>query len=229
MIPAIIPARGGSKGIPRKNIVDFCGRPLIAWSIEQALNSKYIDKVYVSTDDDEIADISKEYGAELIKRPREISTDTSSSEEALIHVLDTIGWDWEYIVFLQATSPLRESSDIDGAINLIKQEGGDSLFSAVRLADFFLWKRQDGKLVSWSYDYKNRKRRQDVEPTFLENGSIYVFKPEILRKYQNRLGGEISVWEMDSWKAFQIDKPEDLDICSFFMKAKGLINEITRY
>ena len=78
MIPAIIPARGGSKGIPRKNIVDFCGRPLIAWSIEQALNSKYIDKVYVSTDDDEIADISKEYGAELIKRPREISTDTSS-------------------------------------------------------------------------------------------------------------------------------------------------------
>jgi N-acylneuraminate cytidylyltransferase len=220
-IIGILPARGGSKGIPRKNIMNFCGKPLIAWTIIHAINSIAIKDIYVSTDDDEIANISKQYGAKIIRRPSHISGDTATSESAIIHALDKIGNSEnnkiELVVFYQATSPLRQLYDTDNAVKFFYEENADSLFSAVKLDDCTLWAIRNNALQSLSFDYKNRGRRQDREPVFLENGSFYIFKPEILRKENNRIGGKISMYFMPFWQSYEIDSFADIEICSYFM------------
>ncbi len=217
---AIIPARGGSKGIPGKNIIEFCGKPLIAWSIEACLRSGRIKDVYVSTDDAGIEQVSAKYGAKIVRRPAEFATDTASSEAALVHAVDEIekSVPIDAVVFLQATSPLRTPDDVKNAVDTFFKDGCDSLFSAAILDDFCIWKKQKEDLTSLTYDYKNRGRRQDREPHFLENGSIYIFKPEILHTLKNRLGGRIGMYFMDFWKSFEIDKKEDLELCRLFME-----------
>jgi N-acylneuraminate cytidylyltransferase len=163
-ILAIIPARGGSKGIPRKNLRPVAGKPLLAHSIEQARRTALVTRVVVSTDDADIAAVARQYGAEVIDRPAAISGDTASSESALAHVLqhlgDTEGYGPELVVFLQATSPLRRAGDVAGAIEALRREGADSLFSAYLLHGF-TWQLDRGKLTSFSYDYHSRPRRQD--------------------------------------------------------------------
>lgn len=225
-IVAVIPARGGSKSILKKNIVDFLGKPLLAWSVEDAKDSKFIDNVYVSTDSKEIGRVAKEYGAKVIWRPKEISGDFSLSEDALKHALEEIykqsAEKIDYVVFLQATSPLRETKDIDNAIEKIIAEKADSLFSGAEIGDFFIWRRTKDRLESVNYDYKNRKRRQDFGEQFVENGSVYVFKPEVLLKYDNRLGGKIAISEMEFWKSFEVDDFGDLQFCQELAKIKGL-------
>jgi len=226
-IIAIIPARGGSKSIPQKNIINFCGKPLVVWSILQAKESKKINAIYVSTDNKEIASVSKQYGAEIIWRPKEISGDLSPSEEALKHAINKIskenpGSKINYVVFLQATSPLRKSKDIDNAIKKIISENADSLFSGAKLGDFYIWEKTGKKLKSLNYDYKKRKRKQDFGKQFVENGSIYIFKPEILFKYNNRLGGKVVISEMEFWKSFEIDNLDDLKLCEELFETKGL-------
>lgn len=223
-IVAIIPARGGSKSIPKKNIMDFCEKPLIAWSIKQALNSSSITRVYVSTDDAEIAKVSKKYGADVVERPAELATDTATSEQALLHAIKHIeqnsGNKIDIVVFLQATSPLRESSDIDNALQKFVNENADSLFSAAVLDDFLIWGTVKGAFTSINYDYRNRGLRQNREKQYVENGSIYIFKPDILRKENNRLGGKIVLYEMEFWKSYEIDSYEDLEICEYYIKNK---------
>lgn len=159
-IVAVIPARGGSKGIPKKNIVNLAGKPLIAWSIEQAKAAASVGSVWVSTDDREIADVSKRYGAEIVIRPPEYATDGAQSEDALIHALDHIeregGTEVDLIVFLQATSPLRDRGDIDDAVRELISSGADSLFSCMKLEDYFIWEEKDGKFESVNYDYHKR-------------------------------------------------------------------------
>ncbi len=219
-IVAIIPARGGSKCIPKKNIVDFCGKPLIVWSIEHALASRYVNDVYVTTDDKEIAEVSRKYGAKIIRRPDIFATDTSSSEDALLHAISEIEKDKkvDVVIFLQATSPLREMADIDGAVRKLQDDGADSLFSSSKLEDFFIWEQRPEGLSSLNYDFKKRARRQDVKPQYVENGSIYVFKTEILRKYNNRLGGNITTYEMEFWKTWEIDSIDDKELCEWYME-----------
>jgi len=219
-ILCIIPARGGSKGIPKKNIIEFAGKPLISHSINQALNSKYITDVVVSSDSDEILEVSKLYGATTLKRPEELSTDTSSSESALIHTIKTLNKDYDYIVFLQATSPLRTTKDIDNSIESLINNNLDSVFSASILEDMLIWKSNNDSLESVNYDYKNRKRRQDSEIQYVENGSIYVFKKEGFIENNNRLFGKIGLSLMDGWKMFEIDSLEDLELCELIFKNK---------
>jgi len=223
-ILAIIPARGGSKSIPGKNIIDFCGKPLIAWSIEQALGSRYISDVYVTTDDKKIAEISQEYRAKTIRRPIELATDASSSEEALLHAISELEEKStiDLVVFLQATSPLREKGDIDNAVEKLFSEKADSLFSVALLEDFCVWEEKNGSLKSVTFDYKNRGRRQNRKPYYLENGSIYIFKPEIIKKHNNRLGGKIVIYEMPLWKSYEIDSHEDIVLCEYLMKSRIL-------
>ncbi|MDD3375237.1 MAG: acylneuraminate cytidylyltransferase family protein [Candidatus Omnitrophica bacterium] len=218
---AIIPARGGSKGIKNKNIIEVAGKPLVVWSIEQALQSKSIEAVFVTTDDEKIAEISEKAGAKVIKRPEELSLDTATSEAALLHAINVIEEDlqidFEIVVFLQATSPVRESLDIDHAFEKFNRENLDSLFSCCKVEDRFVWEKQGEDYQSITYDYRNRQRRQDIKPRFLENGSIYIFKKDILRQTSNRLGGKIGIYEMPFWKSFQIDKEEDIDICEYYL------------
>lgn len=223
-IVAIIPARGGSKGIPKKNLLMLSGKPLIAWSIQQALASRLLDGVYVSSDSGEILSVSESYGSKGIKRPDCLATDTATSESALLHALEVIEAERkgtpDYVVFLQATSPLRTNTDIDQAIETLLSNAGDSLFSCSQLEDFFIWEYQDGQLVSVNYDYQQRLRRQEVKPQYVENGSIYIFKPQILRKHNNRLGGKICLYEMPSWQSLEIDSLEDKDLCEWYLKTK---------
>jgi N-acylneuraminate cytidylyltransferase len=219
-IHSIIPARGGSKGIHNKNIIDFCGKPLIAWTIEQCLSSKYVSNVWVTSNSQEILDVAEKYGAKTIRRPDDISGDLASSELAWIHAIEVIQKDMEIDLVLapQVTSPLREVKDIDSAIELFQKEKYDSMFSASVAEDLFFWEESNTGIDSVNYDYKNRKRRQDFKEQIIENGSFYLFKPEVIINNNNRLGGKIGFSKMEFWKMFEIDNAEDMRMCSALMK-----------
>lgn len=223
-IITIIPARGGSKGIPNKNIIDIAGKPLIGWSIEQSKKTKLISDTYVSTNDNEIAEVAKKYSAEIIWRPDELCMDDSTSESAFIHALTYLKEQKQmvpdYIVFLQATSPLRNSEDINNAILKLISDDADSLFSGSKFDDFLFWETDKNKLRSINYEYQNRGRRQDRLPQFVENGSIYIFKPDIILKNNNRLGGVISIFEMDFWQTWEIDTIEDIELIEYYIRKK---------
>lgn len=226
-IIAIIPARSGSKGIPNKNVIDFCGKPLIAWTIEQCLSSKYISNVWVSSDSQDILDIAEKYGAKTIRRPEDISGDLASSESTWRHAIEVIqrNSNVDLVLAPQLTSPLREVKDMDNAIELFQKEKYDSLFSSCIAEDLFFWEEDEkGQLQSANYDYLNRKRRQDMKEQIIENGSFYIFKPEIIQKYNNRFGGKIGHSRMDFWKMFEIDNLEDLKMCRALMQ-EFLLNQ----
>lgn len=231
-ILCIIPARGGSKGIPKKNIRIIAGKPLLAWTIEQAKSTPAISRVIVTTDSPEIAEVAKGYGAEVVARPNEISGDTASSETALLHALDHVssasGADPDLIVFLQSTSPLRRPDDIGEAIATLIRENADSLFSACRV-EGFIWRRMEDRCVaSFSYDHSKRPRRQDAPEDFVENGAIYVFKPWVLRQHQNRLGGKIAIHRMSPVTFVQIDEPDDFALLATIMETDFGRNLITK-
>jgi len=222
---AIIPARGGSKGIPRKNIIELCGHPLIAWTIGCCRECGSLEGIYVSTDDGEIAGVSRRYGAEVVERPAELATDTADSESAVIHALEAVetglGKRADAVLFLQATSPLREASELEGALAKFQEEKLDSLFSAASLGGTFVWRRDGDRMESWNYDFNHRKRRQDIEGgarQYVETGSFYITRTQLLKERRNRLGGRIGIWEVPMWKRFEIDEPEDLRICEQFMR-----------
>lgn len=220
---AVILARGGSQGIPGKNLRDFCGKPLIAWTIEHARDAAGIDSVWVSSDDPEILSVGESFGAASLKRPADISDSAASSESGWLHALDALadkGVTVTRMVAPQCTSPVRAAADFDGALDRFDAEGLDSLFSATSIPDFNIWRpTADGTLDSFTYDYRRRERRQEKGEQFLENGSFWIFKPEILRDNGNRMGGKIGFWRMDFWKSFQIDEPEDLHFCEVLMRA----------
>ncbi len=223
---AIIPARGGSKGLKEKNIYPVAGKPLLAWTVLQALASTSIERVFVSTDDEAIAKVASEYGAEVIVRPPELAGDKASSESAILHAVGVIERDYNMplstIVFLQATSPLRKQGDIDRAVELFFQEGADSLISVTRADDLTLWEFQDGKWGSVNFDYRNRGMRQDRPTQFIENGSIYIFKPEILVTFGNRIGQKLSAYEMEFWQTWEIDTIEEIDLIEYYLYKKNL-------
>lgn len=224
---AVIAARGGSKGIPQKNLVDLCGRPLLSWSVLQALNAEGVTDVAVSSDSDSILDVATRFGAIAVARPADISGDTATSESAWLHALETLersGATFDRIVALQATSPIRESSDIDAALEQFERESLDSLLTVAEVEDYFTWRITDnGEAESINYDWQNRQRRQDIDKRYLENGSFFVFRPGLLRETSNRLGGRIGLFKMDRHKMFQIDRAEDIKLCSAIMTGYGYV------
>ena len=218
---AIILARGGSKGIPKKNIIDFCGKPLLAWSIIQAINVKEISKVWVSSDNDEFLKIARKYGAGTIKRPKHIATSTSSPVLGWLHAIqhiEKIGKNVDGVVALQPTSPVRESLDISKGIKKFYRSKYDSIFSASEIGDFFIWQKINGRYKSVNYNYHHRPRRQEFPKQYVENGSFYIFKPQIIKKIKNQLGGKIGITTMEFWKIFEIDSVEDKIFCELIMK-----------
>lgn len=219
-IIAVIPARGGSKGIPHKNIKMLLGKPLIGWSLAQVKNSKYIDEYFVSTDNNKIAKISEEFGAKIVKRPKRISGDNASTESALIHISQELNYNFDVMIVLQCTSPMRYPEQIDEAIEKMFKENADSLLTG-SLNTVFFWDNNGSPL---NYDYKKRPRRQDKNWEFVENGSFYIFKKHILLETGNRLGGKISQYLMPKWMSFEIDEPFDFELIKFLMRFKYLKN-----
>lgn len=225
---AIIPARGGSRSIPGKNILEFCGHPLLAWTIAAARGCRAIEGVYVSTDDPAIGDAAEQYGAEIVHRPPEISGDTATSESALIHACSELaGRDIrpERVVFLQPTSPLRESLELTAALKIFEEERLDSLFSASVPEDFLMWRETQAGLESLNYDFENRKRRQDAHGAgrvLIETGSFYITRTSLLLETNNRLGGRIGYYEVPDWKSWEIDSEEGFRLCEAMMRIHGL-------
>ena len=231
-VVAIILAREGSKGIPGKNIIDFCGKPLITWTIEQLQQSEGINSIWVSSDNEKILSIGRKYGVESILRPTEISGDFATSESGWSQALEIIEnrvGRVDIVLAPQVTSPLREVGDIERGIRSFQEQECDSMFSCCVVNDLCFWEKgPGGTLQSLSYDYKNRQRRQDIQNKYIENGSFYLFKPEVLRKHNNRLGGRIGMTLMDFWKMFEIDSIEDLRSCEALMRAFLLNPQVTQ-
>ena len=209
-ILSVILARGGSKGIPSKNIVELNGKPLISYTIEASLQSN-VDETWVSTDSSEIASVSSTYGASVIDRPSEISTDTSQSEEALLHAaLDS---EFDVVVFIQPTSPLIKSEDINKGLKMMDKY--DSVFSVTKEHWIPRW-TMDVKPFEW--EINNRPMRQDKPETYIENGAFYITKRKNLLESKLRYSGKIGVVEMPLSRSFQIDTLDDLNLINTIIR-----------
>lgn len=214
---AVIPARGGSKGVPRKNAMRVGGVPLIQRAIRAAAAAERVDLVVVSTDDDGIAELSIAAGARVVRRPAEISGDTASSESAVLHALDALADDGEkvdVVVFIQATSPFIPSDRIDVAVDGVRSGRCDSMFSAYETYGF-LWRRGDDNAAeAINHDAAHRPRRQDREPHYLETGAFYVFQAEGFRQARHRFFGRIGIVEVPERTAIEIDDEQQLAAAS---------------
>lgn len=208
----LIPARGGSKGIPRKNLMPVAGRPLIGWTIGQALTLPDA-VVAVSTEDDEIAAVAAGLGAQVVQRPRDLARDTTPTEPVVEHAiaeLSSAGRDFERVLLLQATSPVRLPGTLQRAVAEFADRAADSMVGVVAQAPFF-WRA--GASVTSEYDFRDRPRRQDLRPEQLfyrETGSLYLTKTDIYRREHNRLGGDIALFVMDEIEGIDVDTPAEL-------------------
>ena len=210
---AIIPARGGSKRLPRKNVLDLCGKPLISWSIEAGLKSKYIDKLIVTSDDEEILYISKRYGADIIVRPDELSNDTATTFDAIKHTIDNTN-KYDYIVLLQPTSPLRNEKNIDEAIELLESKNADAIVSVSEMEHSPLWSNTIDDSLSMKGFLKDEilnKRSQDLEKYYRLNGAIYICKTDkLLEEKSFFLTENIFAYKMPQKQSIDIDTQLDL-------------------
>ena len=222
-IVAVIPARGGSKGIPGKNIKALAGKPLIGYVIDAVMRSKYVDDVYVSTEDEKIAAVSKKYGAKIVQRPAELATDTASSESALLHFADQVHFDC--LLFLQCTAPLTSTEDINGIIESYFKSDCDMMFSVCEgdggfHASRFVW---DGNSEPVGHDFP-RKRRQDLPALYKENGAMYLMTRANLLTYQDRFHGKKQIYVMPKSRSYDIDNIEDFDFLEKLLRF-GLVGE----
>jgi N-acylneuraminate cytidylyltransferase len=216
---AVIPARGGSKGIPRKNLLPVGGRPLIAWTIAQALEARAGGDVIVavSTEDAEIAQVAAEHGARVIQRPAALATDDAPTEPTVLHAMDTVeaeGTSLDAVVLLQATSPVRRPDSIGRALAQFRDSGVDSLVGVVPESPFF-WRLPEspGQSARAAYDVAARPRRQELtaqQMHYFENGSLYVTAPHIYRTRHNRIGGRTDLFVLDEVEGVDIDTLTDV-------------------
>lgn len=208
---AVIPARGGSQGVPGKNLKKVGGVSLVARAVAAAIAAESIDAVYVSTDDPAIAAAARSAGATVIERPREISGDSASSESALLHALESLPSAPEVLVFLQATSPFIDPIDLDAAVARVLEDESDVVFAA-RKTHAFLWRLTEAGAVGINHDASFRLRRQDLEPQFQETGAFYVMAAKGFRAAEYRFFGRIGVSIVDELTAIDIDSADDLEL-----------------
>jgi CMP-N-acetylneuraminic acid synthetase len=211
---AVIPARGGSKSIPCKNLAEVGGVPLIARAIRVCLAAKTIGRTIVTTDDDAIAGLAKEEGAEVVFRPKHLSGDTARSEDALLHVLDILAPSPEMLpgclVFVQCTSPFIAGADIDGAVDALVAHNADCALTVTRHHGFLWTQTAAGSATGINHDLAERPRRQDRTPEFLETGAVYVMRTEGFRTVRHRFFGKVAMYEVPQSRAMEIDEPADL-------------------
>ena len=224
---AIIPARGGSKGIPRKNIVLVGGNPLIAWTIQAAKKSKYIDRIVVSSDDDEILKTSVKFGVEPIKRPAELATDTALPEPVIHHALNYLkktAYVPDILVYLQPTSPLRTHRDIDQAFDIFFKTRATAAISVIEIDKKYLKAfvpDNRGFLkgaVNNKFPFMNRQLLPNI---YLPNGAIYIITIPAFKKFNRLLSDKTAPHVMSLEKSIDIDTPEDLKKLKKYLKNNG--------
>lgn len=215
-ILSIITARGGSKGLKRKNVVDLAGKPLIAWTIEASLDSKYITKTIVSSDDQEVLDISKECGANVVRRPDDLSSDSATSESVIKHTIDyleSMGEMFDIVILLQPTSPLRNSTDIDSAFEIMFNSDATAVISTSEFDNKILKtfiETPDGFLKGVSNNEYPFMRRQDLPVVYMSNGAIYIIDVKIFNKNLSLITERTASYLMPANKSFDVDSESDL-------------------
>ncbi|MFJ8089697.1 cytidylyltransferase domain-containing protein [Lysinibacillus sp. NPDC095746] len=215
---AIIPARGGSKGVPRKNIKELAGKPLIAWTIEEAKKSKYIDRIIVSSEDKEILQVAQKFGADVpFVRPANLAEDTTAGIEPVLHALEHFS-DYEYVVMLQPTSPLRLVEDIDGCIEQLLQENGEFCVSVCEVGQSPYWMYtldSSAKMQPLLKQQTLITRRQDLPKVYTLNGAIYLANIDLLKQTRNFITEETIAYVMPVERSYDIDTEEDFKICEY--------------
>ena len=218
----LIPARGGSKGLPRKNVLDLAGKPLIAWSIEAARKSRYVDRLILSSEDEEIAAVARAHGCEVpFRRPQSLATDESSIHAAILHALDNAGEPFDYFVLLQPTSPLRTPADIDGAIELCvstKAPACIGMTTTSKPSDW-MYRVGDNRRMTPLLGEHVIDRRQELPATWVINGAVYVARTDWYRNSQTFLGPATVAWQMPPERSIDIDTRLD------FMMAEAVLRE----
>lgn len=225
-ILGLIPARGGSKRLPGKNIRPLLGKPLIAWTIEQALASKYLDRVIVSTDSEEIAEISKKYGAEVpFMRPKELATDDTKSVDVVLHALkyfeEIENYSPDIVVLLQPTSPLRTREDIDKAIEIFCRNRCKSLISVYEAPNHYLWLFEVKDEFLKPLDCLHSRLNSNVLPKlYVPNGAIYIAEVETLKTCKTFYIEELSYYVMPYERSIDIDIELEFDIAENIIKKR---------
>jgi len=221
---AIIPARGGSKRLPRKNILNLGGKPLIGWSIEAALGSRYIDKIVVTSDDDNILKIAEQYHVKIIKRPPKLASDTALTYDVVKHTIETIQKKYDYIVLLQPTSPLRNNLHIDDAIESLFNKNADAIVSVTETDHSPLWSNilpENGSMENFLRRDILQKRSQELEKYYRINGAIYIVDTNILLKDKTIFPKKnIYAYIMDRFTSIDIDEKIDFEIASFLISKR---------
>ena len=226
-IVGVILARGGSKGLPGKNIIDLGGKPLIAWTVAAAQKSRYLDRLILSSDNRAIIAAARKAGCEApFVRPARLATDTASSYDVLFHALDSLDCSYDYVVLLQPTSPLRTAEDIDACIELClkrKAPAAVSVCVVVKPPQWMYALTADGRLKPILQTKRPSARRQDLTPIYALNGAVYVAKTAWLRRHKTFFGSRTAAHIMPPERSIDIDTKLDL------MFARALVAEKHRY
>lgn len=223
-ILGLIPARGGSKGVLRKNIRLVAGKPLIAYSIVAALQSGCLNPIIVSTDDDEIAQVSASWGAEILIRPPELAGDETPMIAVVRHVIEQLEQEremrFDYCVLLQPTAPMRTAQDIQLAVNILKNTGADSVVSVYKVGDHHpsrMYRIEDEKLMPLQSEPPNRLR-QSLPPVYHRNGAVYAFQRGLLERADTLIGENVRPYIMPEERSVNIDNEVDLLLVDLLLK-----------
>ncbi|MCJ7700001.1 MAG: acylneuraminate cytidylyltransferase family protein [Anaerolineales bacterium] len=225
---AIIPARGGSKSIPDKNIIEVGGKPLLAWTILAAQNSSNIDRLVVTTDDPKIAEVAEEYGAEVpFLRPTELAQDDTPGITPIIHAVNWLSanqnYKSDYVLNLQPTSPLRTGADIDAALMLATEKIADGVVSVIQPKHHPYWTQSinsEGRMVDFFSQGTNITRRQDLPPAYALNGAIYLVETQVLLSLQTWYTDKTYAYLMPPERSLDIDTPWDLYLVDLILRNK---------
>lgn len=233
----IIPARGGSKGVHRKNIRPLCGKPLLAYTADAALASVRLARTILSTDDEEIADIGRSLGLDVpFIRPVELAEDATATFPVILHAvakLESQDERYEAICLLQPTNPLRSAEDIDNCIEILETSGADSVISILPVPHVYnpkwvYWRSPNGEMTLSSGDTEPVTRRQDLPPAFHREGSVYVTKRTVLSEFGNLYGRNVRGYEMDEANSINIDTQDDWERAEGMIKNRSMQSGVTR-
>jgi CMP-N,N'-diacetyllegionaminic acid synthase len=220
-ILAIIPARGGSKRLPRKNILPLGNKPLIEWSIEAAQKSKYIDCIIVSSEDSEILDIARKCGVVALNRPSELASDIATSYSVIEHVLESSSRDYDFVILLQPTSPLRNETHVDQAIENVQSKNADAVISVVEMEHSPLWSNTlpaDDNMDNFISESAINMRSQDLPKYFRLNGALYLCRVEcLLREKRLLLKNNTYAYKMNPEYSVDIDTKLDFKLAEFLL------------